>query len=81
MEQQYREEGEEVHVEGQIATCYHKIEELESYNINKTDITKLKAAGFHTIEAVYYHSLNAFTISIILIVIITTRLLMLLYAS
>ena len=36
----------------QQQTVYSKIEELENYGINKADITKLKLAGYHTIESV-----------------------------
>lgn len=31
---------------------FRKVEELEQYGISKSDITKLKAGGYHTIEAV-----------------------------
>jgi hypothetical protein len=31
---------------------FHRIEELEQFGISKVDISKLKAGGFHTIEAV-----------------------------
>lgn len=44
----------EVEHEGDVLqpVSFHRIEELESYGVNKTDITKLKAGGFHTVEAV-----------------------------
>jgi DNA-binding Xre family transcriptional regulator len=38
--------------EYQMQNSFKKIEELENYGINKTDIIKLKAGGYHTIEAV-----------------------------
>ena len=31
---------------------FRKIEEMESFGVAKADITKLKAGGYHTIEAV-----------------------------
>ncbi len=31
---------------------FRRIEELEQFGVNKTDITKLKAGGYHTIESV-----------------------------
>lgn len=31
---------------------FRKVEELENFGIAKTDIGKLKASGFHTVEAV-----------------------------
>lgn len=37
--------------EGQHAS-FRKIEELESFGVNKTDLTKLKSGGYHTIESV-----------------------------
>ena len=33
-------------------TTFKRIEELEQYGISKPDIQKLKAGGYHTIEAV-----------------------------
>jgi hypothetical protein len=33
-------------------STFQRIEELESHGINKQDIQKLKAAGYHTIESV-----------------------------
>lgn len=47
MEMEYEQEGEQA-----INVSFHKIDELEQYGINKTDIAKLKTGGFHTIEAV-----------------------------
>jgi hypothetical protein len=44
--QQHEEQTEDQHV------SFHKIEELESFGINKTDIVKLKSGGYHTIESV-----------------------------
>ena len=38
--------------EYQMQSTFKKIEELENYGINRTDITKLKAGGYHTIESV-----------------------------
>lgn len=37
-----------------MQASFHKIEELEQYGINKTDIVKLKTGGYHTIEAVSF---------------------------
>lgn len=42
-------------------TLFRKIEELESFNVNKQDINKLKEAGFHTIEAVAHATLRKLT--------------------
>lgn len=39
-------------------TTYHKVEELEQYNVSKTDIQKLKQGGFHTIEAVAHATMR-----------------------
>jgi hypothetical protein len=49
MEEEATETG--VMEEGQQVS-FRRIEELEQYGIAKTDITKLKHAGFHTIESV-----------------------------
>ena len=38
--------------EYQVQNTFRKIEELENFGINKTDIIKLKAGGYHTIESV-----------------------------
>ena len=35
-----------------MTVCYHRIEELEIHGVNRNDITKLKNAGFNTIESV-----------------------------
>ncbi len=37
--------------EGQHSS-FRKIEELESFGVNKTDLIKLKSGGYHTIESV-----------------------------
>ena len=34
------------------AVCFRKIEELENYGINKTDVKKLKDGGYNTIQSV-----------------------------
>lgn len=34
------------------SVSFHRIEELEQYGIQRSDIAKLKSAGFHTIESV-----------------------------
>lgn len=52
MEMEYHEE-----VEGAITVSFHRIDELEQFGINKTDISKLKNGGFHTIEAVLFQFL------------------------
>lgn len=44
-----------------LSVAYRKIEELEQYGINKTDITKLKSGGYHTIEAIAHGSLRKLT--------------------
>jgi copper(I)-binding protein len=38
----------------QQQVSFRKIEELESFGINKTDIVKLKSGGYHTIESVAF---------------------------
>ena len=44
---------------GAMATvAYTKIEELESHGVNKTDIAKLKAGGYNTIESVAHTTLR-----------------------
>eukprot|EP00428_Durinskia_dybowskii_P076997 CAMPEP_0170357278 /NCGR_PEP_ID=MMETSP0117_2-20130122/1620_1 /TAXON_ID=400756 /ORGANISM="Durinskia baltica, Strain CSIRO CS-38" /LENGTH=346 /DNA_ID=CAMNT_0010611431 /DNA_START=47 /DNA_END=1087 /DNA_ORIENTATION=- len=44
--------------EYQMQSTFKKIEELENYGINRTDITKLKAGGYHTIESIAHGSLR-----------------------
>ena len=51
MEMEYQREQGQMEMET-MQTSFHKIEELEQYGINKTDIMKLKTGGYHTIEAV-----------------------------
>ena len=34
------------------AVSFRKIEELENFGVSKTDVTKLKAGGYNTIESV-----------------------------
>ncbi len=36
------------------SVSFRRIEELEQYGVAKTDISKLKAGGFHTVESVSY---------------------------
>lgn len=50
--QQGQHDGQGEQEEYQVQTSFKKIEELENYGINKTDIIKLKSGGYHTIEAV-----------------------------
>ena len=50
--QRGQQEGEGEMEEGGIQTSFRKIEEMEHFGVNKTDIMKLKAGGYHTIEAV-----------------------------
>jgi DNA repair protein RAD51 len=35
-----------------MGVSYRRIEDLENFGINRQDITKLKAAGFHTVESI-----------------------------
>lgn len=51
-------EQQQEEVDTHATVCFHRIEELESHGINKTDITKLKAGGYHTIEAVAHSTLR-----------------------
>ncbi len=53
MEQLERGHQNQEQVGEEQQMSFHKIEELESFGINKTDITKLKGGGYHTIEAVW----------------------------
>ena len=46
-----RNEQEHQDIAEEQQVSFHKIEELESFGVNKTDITKLKTGGYHTIEA------------------------------
>lgn len=49
----YAEEAYQQEETGQeVAVSFRRIEELEQYGVNKTDITKLKAGGYHTVESV-----------------------------
>eukprot|EP01006_Ploeotia_vitrea_P056327 TRINITY_DN68091_c2_g1_i1.p1 TRINITY_DN68091_c2_g1~~TRINITY_DN68091_c2_g1_i1.p1 ORF type:complete len:342 (+),score=0.75 TRINITY_DN68091_c2_g1_i1:93-1118(+) len=41
--------------------AYRKIEELENFGVAKADITKLKAGGYHTIEAIAHNTLRKLT--------------------
>lgn len=54
MEATYNQQhmNQEQSLEDHQQVSFRKIEELENYGINKTDIIKLKAGGYHTIEAV-----------------------------
>jgi hypothetical protein len=47
--QQEMEGGQE---EYQMQSSFKKVEEMENYGVNKTDIIKLKAGGYNTIESV-----------------------------
>ena len=42
----------------QNIVAYKKIEELENFGVNRTDITKLKTGGFNTIEALAHSTLK-----------------------
>ena len=53
MQVEYQQENAQMEQEG-MQTSFHKIEELEQFGINKTDIVKLKTGGYHTIEAVRF---------------------------
>lgn len=59
MEMEYQREQGQMEVETMQAS-FHKIEELEQFGINKTDIMKLKTGGYHTIEAVCDHLIGSF---------------------
>lgn len=51
--QRYAQNEQESDLEEyQQQSSFKKIEELENHGVNKTDIIKLKAGGYHTIEAV-----------------------------
>ena len=51
-------ENEGMMVMEEHAAAFRKIEELEVFGINRTDITKLKAGGFNTIESVAHATLK-----------------------
>ena len=54
-------ENEEIeNEEGNIIqqTNFKKVEELESYGVNKTDIQKLKAGGYNTVESIAHSTLR-----------------------
>jgi hypothetical protein len=42
----------------QVVVNFHRIEFLESFGINKADISKLKNGGYHTVESVNTVDLN-----------------------
>ena len=44
--------------ENQAAPSFHRIEELETFGVNKADITKLKAGGYYTIESIAHTTLR-----------------------
>jgi DNA repair protein RAD51 len=55
----FEEQENEANNEQQYQTVsFHKIEELESYGINKQDIQKLKLGGYHTVEAIAHSTLR-----------------------
>ena len=37
---------------------FRKIEELENFGVNRTDITKLKTGGFHTVESLAHSTIR-----------------------
>ena len=41
--------------------CFRRLEDLENFGVNKPDIQKLKAAGFHTVEAVAHATIRKLT--------------------
>ena len=53
--QDQQQHGGEV---GEKPTSYTKIEVLESHGVNKTDIAKLKAGGYNTVESVAHATLR-----------------------
>ena len=57
---EHEHEQEQVQYEEQ-PMAFRKIEELESYGINKNDINKLKQGGFHTIESISHSTLRKLT--------------------
>ena len=60
-EQQYVEQAAVQH-EGELAedagVCFHRIEELEANGVSRVDIAKLKAGGYHTVEAIAHSTLK-----------------------
>ena len=48
-------------IDGEFVNSFRKVEELESFGIGKPDVTKLKAAGFHTVESIAHATLRKLT--------------------
>ena len=64
MQQHHQEEEENQHnagAEGYAQKEAIRIEELENHGVNKTDITKLKNGGFHTIQSLAHNSVRRLT--------------------
>mmetsp|Transcript_4188 Transcript_4188/g.4347 ORF Transcript_4188/g.4347 Transcript_4188/m.4347 type:complete len:343 (+) Transcript_4188:219-1247(+) len=55
-EENYQQQEEEQHAGA--AGGFRKVEELENYSVAKTDITKLKTGGFHTLESIAHNSMR-----------------------
>jgi hypothetical protein len=50
--------GQNEQIQAEDIICFKKIEEMENYGINRTDIIKLKAGGFNTIESLAHATLK-----------------------
>lgn len=54
-------------IRNQIAVSYQSLELLQEHGIAATDIAKLQAAGYHTVESVRHHSI-LYRISYVLLI-------------
>jgi hypothetical protein len=53
------------------AVSFKKVEELENFGINKTDIKKLKEGGYNTVQSVRSHRIDYnFPINLIIFILI-----------
>ena len=51
----------EAGTEVELIQSFRRIEDLENFGVNKPDIQKLKAAGFHTVESIAHATLRKLT--------------------
>lgn len=58
------EEEDEQHLDAEqqhAGVMYRKIEDLQNYGVNSTDVAKLKNGGFHTVESIAHATLRKLT--------------------
>ena len=58
MEEAYDQRGAVATDENTVNSVFHKVEEMENFGVNKTDITKLKAGGYHTMESIAHSTMR-----------------------